>query len=70
MDGSQSASAPDASPNLTFATMGKGFHVTGVNWGRDLPEPAVVADIISTFDEMTHCLVRDWTDTLVQGFFQ
>jgi prolyl-tRNA synthetase len=21
------------------------FHVTGVNWGRDLPEPAVVADI-------------------------
>lgn len=23
----------------------KGFHVSGVNWGRDLPEPAVVADI-------------------------
>ncbi len=22
-----------------------GFHLTGVNWGRDLPEPAVVADI-------------------------
>ncbi len=22
-----------------------GFHMTGVNWGRDLPEPAVVADI-------------------------
>jgi len=22
-----------------------GFHVAGVNWGRDLPEPAVVADI-------------------------
>ncbi len=21
------------------------FHITGVNWGRDLPEPAVVADI-------------------------
>lgn len=29
IDGSQSASAPDASPNLTFAPMGKGFHVTG-----------------------------------------
>jgi prolyl-tRNA synthetase len=23
----------------------KGFHLTGVNWGRDLPEPDVVADI-------------------------
>jgi prolyl-tRNA synthetase len=23
----------------------EGFHVTGVNWGRDLPEPIVVADI-------------------------
>ncbi|TNJ33811.1 proline--tRNA ligase [Arenimonas terrae] len=23
----------------------KGYHLTGVNWGRDLPEPAVVADI-------------------------
>ncbi len=23
----------------------EGFHLTGVNWGRDLPEPAVVADI-------------------------
>ncbi len=22
-----------------------GFHMTGVNWGRDLPEPALVADI-------------------------
>jgi len=22
-----------------------GFHIVGVNWGRDLPEPAVVADI-------------------------
>jgi prolyl-tRNA synthetase len=22
-----------------------GFHLTGINWGRDLPEPAVVADI-------------------------
>ena len=21
------------------------FHITGVNWGRDLPEPALVADI-------------------------
>jgi prolyl-tRNA synthetase len=21
------------------------FHITGVNWGRDLPEPAVVADL-------------------------
>jgi hypothetical protein len=29
MDGSQSAAAPDANPNLTFAAMGKGFHVTG-----------------------------------------
>ena len=29
MDGSQSASAPDANPNLKVATMGKGFHVTG-----------------------------------------
>jgi prolyl-tRNA synthetase len=23
----------------------EGFHLTGVNWGRDLPEPATVADI-------------------------
>ena len=23
----------------------KGFHLSGVNWGRDLPEPALVADI-------------------------
>ena len=23
----------------------EGFHITGVNWGRDLPEPDVVADI-------------------------
>jgi prolyl-tRNA synthetase len=23
----------------------EGFHITGVNWGRDLPEPHVVADI-------------------------
>jgi prolyl-tRNA synthetase len=23
----------------------KGFHITGVNWGRDLPEPDLVADI-------------------------
>ncbi|KGM52953.1 proline--tRNA ligase [Lysobacter concretionis Ko07 = DSM 16239] len=23
----------------------KGFHLVGVNWGRDLPEPALVADI-------------------------
>jgi prolyl-tRNA synthetase len=23
----------------------EGFHFTGVNWGRDLPEPAIVADI-------------------------
>jgi prolyl-tRNA synthetase len=23
----------------------EGFHLTGVNWGRDLPEPAVIADI-------------------------
>jgi len=23
----------------------EGFHLTGVNWGRDLPEPALVADI-------------------------
>jgi prolyl-tRNA synthetase len=23
----------------------EGFHIAGVNWGRDLPEPAVVADI-------------------------
>ena len=23
----------------------KGFHIAGVNWGRDLPEPAIVADI-------------------------
>ncbi len=29
MDGSQSASAPDANPNLKVAAMGKGFHVTG-----------------------------------------
>jgi hypothetical protein len=29
VDGSPSASAPDAQPSLTFAPTGKGFHVTG-----------------------------------------
>ena len=29
IDGSQSASAPDANANLTFMAMGKGFHITG-----------------------------------------
>jgi len=29
IDGSQAGSAPDANPNLKFATTGKGFHVTG-----------------------------------------
>jgi hypothetical protein len=29
IDGSQSASAPDANPNLKVAATGKGFHVTG-----------------------------------------
>jgi prolyl-tRNA synthetase len=23
----------------------EGFHLTGVNWGRDLPEPDAVADL-------------------------
>jgi prolyl-tRNA synthetase len=23
----------------------EGFHLTGVNWGRDLPEPETVADV-------------------------
>jgi prolyl-tRNA synthetase len=27
-----------------------GFHLTGVNWGRDLPEPSVVADIRNAVD--------------------
>jgi prolyl-tRNA synthetase len=26
------------------------FHITGVNWGRDLPEPALVADIRNVVD--------------------
>ena len=33
IDGSQGASAPDATPNLTFMTTGKGFHVTGGSGG-------------------------------------
>ncbi|MDW8470001.1 MAG: proline--tRNA ligase [Burkholderiales bacterium] len=28
----------------------EGFHLTGVNWGRDLPEPAIVADIRNVVD--------------------
>ncbi len=28
----------------------KGFHLAGVNWGRDLPEPDIVADIRSVVD--------------------
>jgi prolyl-tRNA synthetase len=28
----------------------KGFHIAGVNWGRDLPEPDVVADIRSVVE--------------------
>ena len=27
-----------------------GYHIAGVNWGRDLPEPAVVADIRNVVD--------------------
>src|SRR3989442_11984136 len=27
-----------------------GFHLTGVNWGRDLPEPNLVADIRNVVD--------------------
>jgi prolyl-tRNA synthetase len=27
-----------------------GFHITGVNWGRDLPEPALVADLRNVVD--------------------
>ncbi|HZN86157.1 MAG TPA: proline--tRNA ligase [Burkholderiales bacterium] len=28
----------------------EGFHLAGVNWGRDLPEPSLVADIRSVMD--------------------
>ncbi|MFY2763650.1 proline--tRNA ligase [Arenimonas sp. MALMAid1274] len=28
----------------------KGFHLSGVNWGRDLPEPALVADLRNVVD--------------------
>lgn len=31
--------------NFTCGANEEGFHLTGVNWGRDLPEPAQVADI-------------------------
>ena len=28
----------------------KGFHIAGVNWGRDLPEPDLIADIRSVIE--------------------
>ncbi len=34
-----------AMSNFVCGANEAGFHLTGVNWGRDLPEPSVVADI-------------------------
>jgi len=34
-----------AMSNFVCGANDAGFHLTGVNWGRDLPEPALVADI-------------------------
>ena len=34
-----------AMSNFVCGANEAGFHLTGVNWGRDLPEPALVADI-------------------------
>jgi len=34
-----------AMDNFVCGANDEGFHLTGVNWGRDLPEPALVADI-------------------------
>jgi prolyl-tRNA synthetase len=34
-----------AMSNFVCGANEEGFHLTGVNWGRDLPEPATVADI-------------------------
>ncbi|KFN43627.1 proline--tRNA ligase [Arenimonas oryziterrae] len=34
-----------AMADLVVGANEKGFHLTGVNWGRDLPEPDLVADI-------------------------
>ena len=34
-----------AMDNFVCGANAEGFHLTGANWGRDLPEPALVADI-------------------------
>jgi prolyl-tRNA synthetase len=34
-----------AMADFTCGANDEGYHLTGVNWGRDLPEPALVADI-------------------------
>jgi len=34
-----------AMADIVFGANAAGYHLAGVNWGRDLPEPAVVADI-------------------------
>ena len=34
-----------AMADLVVGANEKGFHLTGINWGRDLPEPDLVADI-------------------------
>jgi prolyl-tRNA synthetase len=34
-----------AMDNFVCGANAEGFHLTGVNWGRDLPEPSLVADI-------------------------
>jgi prolyl-tRNA synthetase len=34
-----------AMSDFTCGANDEGFHIRGVNWGRDLPEPAIVADL-------------------------
>ena len=36
--------------DFTCGANDEGYHLTGVNWGRDLPEPALVADIRNVID--------------------
>jgi prolyl-tRNA synthetase len=56
--GPAAAKAARVVADRTVAAMGdfvcganeEGFHLAGVNWGRDLPEPSLVADIRSVMD--------------------
>ena len=45
--------------DIVFGANAAGYHLAGVNWGRDLPEPDVVADIRNPFFTQLSRAVED-----------